>query len=69
MKPAWCSAAETAIIVAGIASFWPYTLGYRAGWYLAGLVLMLAALILLAVVRWRRFRRALAEINPRTPKP
>ncbi|MBI5094154.1 MAG: hypothetical protein HZB26_17145 [Candidatus Hydrogenedentes bacterium] len=57
------SALETAIIVAGIASFWPYTAGYRSVWYQAGLVLALPALIALAVIRWRRFRRALSELD------
>lgn len=57
------SALETGIILVGIASFWPYTMGYRETWYLAGLVVVLLALLALAVVRWRRFQRALAELK------
>jgi uncharacterized membrane protein YdbT with pleckstrin-like domain len=60
---------ETGIIVLGIASFWPYTAGYRAVWYEIGLVVVLVALAVLAVVRWRRFQRVLEELKTHRREP
>ncbi len=68
MKTSLRSALESAILIAGIASIWPYTAGYRSGWYEAGLAVILALLIAVAVARWRRFRRALSDWEERQRK-
>ena len=49
---------EGAIIVLGLLSFWPLTLGYNSLAYQCGLVVMLVLLAVLAVVRFRRVRDA-----------
>lgn len=50
---------EIGIILLGLLSLWPWTLGYRAVWYQIGLVMILVLLGGLAVVRARRVRQAL----------
>ena len=57
MKPFTRARLETAAIVLGLLSFWPYVFGHRSLAYLAGLVLITAALIAVAVVRVRCVRQ------------
>jgi hypothetical protein len=52
---------EAGTILLGIASLWPWILGYREFWYRGVLVGVLILLAALAVVRVRRFRRAVEE--------
>ena len=49
---------EGAILVLGLLSFWPFILGYRGLWVQCGILLVLAILVALAVVRFRRVKRA-----------
>lgn len=45
---------EAALIGLSLLSFWPWTLGYRALWYQAGLVVLV---LMLAALAWKRVRR------------
>jgi membrane protein implicated in regulation of membrane protease activity len=55
--------AEGAVLVIGIASLWPWILGYREPWYTGVLVAVLVLLALLAVRRFRRIQRAFRDIE------
>ena len=49
---------EGLIIVLGLLCYWPLILGYRGWLYECGILVVLALLILVAVTRFRRVRRA-----------
>ncbi len=50
---------ENALILAGIALFWPYIVGYRGTLYIAMAIGMAAVLAIIAVIRLVRFKRAM----------
>ena len=52
---------EGFVIVLGLASFWPWVYGYRGAWYQCGLVVVLVLLLVVAIARFRRVKRAFDE--------
>jgi uncharacterized membrane protein len=52
------NAVEGLIIVLGLLSFWPLVLGYQGRWYQCGILLVAILLVIVAVARLRRVRRA-----------
>ena len=50
---------EHLVIIGGIAVLWPFILGHRSRAYLALCLALLAALIILAAIRLRRFNQEL----------
>ena len=49
---------EGLIIVLGLLSFWPLTLGYGGWLYQCGILVILVLLAIVAAARFRRVRRA-----------
>ena len=58
MSQRYRSIIEGLIIVLGLLSFWPLTLGYRGWLYHCGILVVLVLLAIVAVARFRRVRRA-----------
>ncbi|MCP4644138.1 MAG: hypothetical protein GY851_27085 [bacterium] len=72
MIPRTTRIAESALIVIGIVSLWPWILGHRSGWYTAACLAVLALLAGLAVWRFLRVKRAFEKLqstqgSPRDP--
>lgn len=67
MKPPYAHWAESAVIVLGIVSLWPWILGVRHVGYTIGLVAVLMALALVAARRVLRIRRAFRSVEDRRP--
>lgn len=56
---------ETVIIFIAIGSIWLLTLGYTSPLVIAFCIIIIAALCVIAVKRWKRFKKALDEERKR----
>ena len=57
--------AEQAVLAAGIFCFWVWILGYRGIGYPVGILAVLGLLIVVAIARARRVKRALGQAKER----
>jgi fatty acid desaturase len=57
----WLESVETVLIVVALVSLWPLLFGFNAVWYWVWLTAVLAAMVWVAVRRFRRIREAAEE--------
>ncbi len=57
----WLESVETVLIVVALVSLWPLLTGFNAAWYQIWLAAVLAAMVWVAVRRFRRIREAAEE--------
>lgn len=54
---------EGLAILSGMAALWPYTFGWRSGWYTGILVTVTLLLGTVAIIRFRRVKRVFDQLE------